>query len=234
MKKIIRRNGFTLTELLVAITIIIVLAGVVFAVTSSIKQRAGAAKRLSDIRQAGSILISNAGETNGRCQYFSGGSGSFEFRPYNIVKAGLGLDIYGSIETDIMSWDRKNLPPTLPAWNCRAVNFKNVPDFNAVWTTSSIKDSQGRNANVASLNIGSVTRPGAYPLLIDSSTSSGAETFRINEGNGDCVGLREAEMKANAFMLDGSVRSMNQSDLKAAGFTKAYDNSTTPPKSITL
>ena len=229
-----KRNGFTLTELLVVITIIVVLAGITFTATSNLKERAGAAKRISDVRQAGAILLAKAGDTSGRCQIFSGGSGSFDFRSYYIVKTGLGLDIYGSIETDIMSWDRKKLPPTLPAWNCRAVNFKNVPDFNAVWTSTSIKDSQGRNANVASLNIGSVTRPGAYPLIIDSSTSSGAETFRINEGNGDCVGLREAEMKANAFMLDGSVRSMGIGELKTAGFTKAYDNSSSPPKLISL
>jgi hypothetical protein len=35
-------------------------------------------------------------------------------------------------------------------------------------------------------------------------------------------------------MLDGSVRTMGIAELKAAGFTKAYDNSTTPPKSLSL
>lgn len=228
-----KRNGFTLTELLVVITIIIVLAGVVTAVTRNIKERAGAAKRISDVRQAGSILLAKASETNGRSQYFSGGSGSFEFRPYYIVKTRLGLDIFEKVETEIMSWDPRKLPPKLSHWNCRAINFKNVPDFNAVWRTESIKDSQGRSANVASLNIGSVTRPGAYPLLIDSSTSSGDETFRIND-HSDCVGLREAGKKANAYMLDGSVRSMGIAELKAAGFTKAYDNSTIPPKALSL
>ena len=132
-----------------------------------------------------------------------------------------------------MFWDSKKLSPKLPAWNCRAINFKNVPDLKAVWKTESLKDSQGRSANVASLIIGDVTRPGVYPLMIDSSTSSGDETFRIND-NSDCVGLREAGKKANAFMLDGSVRSMGLPELKTVGFTKAYDNSTTPPKLISL
>jgi prepilin-type N-terminal cleavage/methylation domain-containing protein len=233
MKKPIRRNGFTLTELLVVITIIAVLAGIAFTATSNLKERAGASKRVSYVRQAGTILLAKASETNGRCQLFSGGSGSFDFRPYYIIKAELGMEINDTNETDIMFWDSKKLPPKLPAWNCRGVNFKNVPDFNVVWTTNSIKDSQGRNANVASLNIGLVTRPGAYPLMIDSSTSSGDETFRIND-NADCVGLREAGKKANAFMLDGSVRSMGIAELKTAGFTKAYDNSSSPPQLISL
>jgi len=40
--------------------------------------------------------------------------------------------------------------------------------------------------------------------------------------------------KANAFMFDGSARLMDKADLKKAGFSKAYDNSKTPPKLITL
>jgi prepilin-type N-terminal cleavage/methylation domain-containing protein len=94
MKTSIKKNGFTLTELLVVIAIIIVLAGVVTAVTRNTKERAGAAKRISDVRQAGSILLAKASETNGRGQYFSGGSGSFELRPYYIIKTELGLDIF--------------------------------------------------------------------------------------------------------------------------------------------
>lgn len=233
MKKSIRRNGFTLTELLVVITIIVVLAGIAFTATSNLKERAGAAKRISDVRQAGAVLLAKAGETNGRCQYFSGGSGSFDFRSYYIIKTELGMEINDTNEADIMFWDSKKLPPKLPAWNCRGVNFKNVPDLNAVWKTESLKDTQGRSANVASLIIGDVTRPGAYPLMIDSSQASGDETFRIND-SADCVGLREAGKKANAFMLDGSVRSMGVAELKTAGFTKAYDNSSSPPKLISL
>jgi prepilin-type processing-associated H-X9-DG protein len=138
----------------------------------------------------------------------------------------------------IMHWDNglelQRNPGLNPWWNCRAINFTNVPAINAIWTSvQTVPDSQGRKPNVSSLTIGSVTRPGSYPLLIDSSSFSGLEIFRINEGNGDLVGLR-SNGKANAVMLDGSARTMDKVDLKAAGFKKAYDNSTTPPKSITL
>jgi prepilin-type N-terminal cleavage/methylation domain-containing protein len=228
-----KRNGFTLTELLVVITIIAVLAGIAFTARSQLVERAGAAKRISDVRQAGAMLLAKASDTSGLCQYFSGGNGAFDLRPYFIVKTGMGLEINSLIETEIMSWDRKKLPPKLSHWNCRGINFKNVPTYNAVWKNQSVMDSLGRSANVPSLNIADVTRPGVYPLMIDSSTSTGDEIFRIND-SADCVGLREAGKKANAFMLDGSVRSMGLSELKTAGFTKAYDNSTTPPQLINL
>lgn len=79
-----------------------------------------------------------------------------------------------------------------------------------------------------SLSPVSVSRPGDYPLLIDSSSADGREIFRIAEGSGDCVGLRESGGKANAFFFDGSARLMDKTDLNKAGFKNAYDNSTTP------
>jgi prepilin-type N-terminal cleavage/methylation domain-containing protein/prepilin-type processing-associated H-X9-DG protein len=237
MKSSFKRRGFTLVELLVVITMIVVLAGVVFTLTRRIRDKAAASKSLSDIRQAGTILLAKASETNGRCQYFSGSNGAFDFRPYFIIRNELGIDLKQSNGViEIMHWDggREVIQKKSNAhWNCRAVNFTNVPDFNAVWTTVSTPNADGTSANISSLTIASVTRPSLYPLLIDSSSFSGSEIFRINQNNGDCVGLR-SNGKANALMLDGSGRAMDKADLKASGFKKAYDNSTTPPKSITL
>jgi hypothetical protein len=88
---------------------------------------------------------------------------------------------------------------------------------------------------VKSLSIAAVARPGSYPLLVDSSRAGGGEIFRIDEGGGDCVGLREAGgTKASAFLFDGSARLMDKADLREAGFSKAIDTSKTPPVSITL
>jgi prepilin-type N-terminal cleavage/methylation domain-containing protein len=229
----VRRKGFTLVEVLVCISIIAVLATVVALVLRSADKRARAVKRLSDIRQAGTVLMAKASETNGRCAYFAGGSsGGFDVRAYNIVREGTGVPVTNKDACEVMHWDIKALPTSVLHWNCYGVNFQSVPLFGAVWTQESL-NYNGQSYNVKSLIVAAVTRPESYPLLIDSSTSDGKEIFRINEGNGDCVGLRN-EGKANAFLLDGSARSMNRSDLKNAGFTKAYDNSVTPPRSVTL
>ena len=54
----LRRKGFTLVELLVAITIIIVLAGIVFTVTGTIRKSANRAVTICNMRQIGVAMIS--------------------------------------------------------------------------------------------------------------------------------------------------------------------------------
>ena len=237
------RRGFTLVELLLVIVMIAALAAIVLATTRKIQQSAQATNRLATMRQAGSLLLAVASENNGRCSFYAGGNSGWEYRPYLILLKELSLtseknyDTNATNRVEIMHWDMKKLPPLLPHWNCRAINFQNVtyPDGTATkWTQESVKNVDGTTANVKSLSLASVARPSQYPLLIDSSTAIGKEIFRIEEKLGDCVGLREAGGKASAFLFDGSGRHMDKVDLKKAGFTKAYDNSTTPPTSVTF
>ena len=227
------RRGFTLVEILVSITIIIVLAGIIVTITGMIRERAKAAGRLSNIRQSGIVLLGMAAEANGKCSYFAGGSGGFDLRHYILIRDALGIRGSGNLICEIMHWDPVLLVPQSSHWTCTAVNFNNVEEFEAVWKQESVLDPQGRKSNVKSIAVAAVKRPASYPLLVDSSAANGNEIFRINESGGDYVGLRNSG-KANAFMFDGSARTMDKADLKKSGFTKAWDNSTTPPTKIDL
>jgi prepilin-type N-terminal cleavage/methylation domain-containing protein len=236
-------RGFTLVEVLVVMAMIAVLAMVVLTITRRVQQSAQASNRLSNMRQAGSMLLGLASENNGRCSYYAGGSEGWDYRPYLILLKELGLssgqnyNVNEANRVTMMHWDLKKLPPPLPHWNCRAINFMTVtyPDGTTTrWTEEEIKNSSGTTARVKSISLASVSRPADYPLLIDSSKADGDEIFRINEANGDCVGLREVGGKASAYFFDGSARLVGKPDLKRFGFKKAYDNSTKPPKAITL
>jgi prepilin-type N-terminal cleavage/methylation domain-containing protein len=229
------RRGFTLVELLVVILIVVVLAALSFTITRKVQQNAQATTRLSNIRQAGSMLLAMAAENNGRCSFFAGGNSGWDYRHYLMIRKELGMTNNNDL-VEILHWDSRKLPPALPHWNCRAVNFQNVsyPDgTSTTWTQEAIKNNDGTTANVKSLSLASVAKPGSYPLLIDSSTAGGSEIFRINDSTGDWVGLRESG-KAGAYLFDGSARLMDKDELKRAGFKKAYDNSKKPPVSITL
>ena len=226
-------RGFTLVEILVVVVVLLVLAGIVLSLSRTFVSRARAAKRMSEMRQSGAILLAKAAERGGRCEYFSGGaSGGFDLRAYNIVRGALGLAFTARDIAPIMHWDVDALPPVNPHWNCYGVNFQNVEDFGAVWSQESLQYN-GSSFNVRTLSLSSVRRPESYPLLMDSSMADGKEVFRILESNNDRVGLRNVG-KANASFLDGSGRMLAPADLKKAGFTKAFDNSVTPPKAIQL
>lgn len=60
-----RRHGFTLVELLVVITIIVILASLVFVVTRNIKTRAYEANALNTLRQVATFQVGYATENNG-------------------------------------------------------------------------------------------------------------------------------------------------------------------------
>jgi hypothetical protein len=78
-----------------------------------------------------------------------------------------------------------------------------------------------------------VDRLSAYPLLVDSSTATGSEIFRVGIVQTELPALRNAG-KCHAFFLDGSARPLSENELKAAGFRAAYDTSKSPPKLINL
>jgi len=232
----LNRTGFTLVELLVVIAIIIVLASITFTVSTKLRSRAESAKAFSNIRQSGMILLSDAQEKNNRLEFFSGGSsGGFDIRAYNIIRSQMKYDPSQwnnkpANLIEIMHWNHKRVPPVNFHWNSYAVNFTDVSRFDIRWRIDNGRQD-GSNARVLALP--TVSRPSAYPVLVDSATANGSEIFRVGIVQTELPALRNAG-KCHAFFLDGSARPLDQAGLKAAGFRTAYDTSKSPPKLINL
>lgn len=232
-----REHGFTLVELLVVIAIVAVLALTAFMFARKGLEKATSSRALSRLRQSGAILLADAQEKNGRMQYaISDAQVDSPLLPYNIVRNTLGIDV-STTQTpvglcEIMHWDPVKLKPGAYQRNCFGVNFTNIPDEpegqGVQWT-----DGTSGDVEVRTLISATVNRPEFYPLLLDSSTVKGEEIFSIREDEGGYVGLRNSG-KAHGYFLDGSARELGVSELKSAGFAKAYDNSSTPPKMRTL
>ncbi|MCP5534063.1 MAG: prepilin-type N-terminal cleavage/methylation domain-containing protein [Akkermansiaceae bacterium] len=230
-----RGRGFTLVELLVTVSILIVLAAVLTVMLRSVKSSAQRATCLSRLREVCGMLLGEAVENNGRVQAFQGGSGGFDYRPYFIIRDQLGLpkdpyDAHYSAMRDLMFCPSAP-DPTTPHWNSYGVNFTKSEIAGAEWVQEKIQDSSGNNATVSSLGISAVTSPQRYVLMADSSQSSGQQVFRIV--GSDRIGLRHGG-KANACFLDGSAKSLSIPELGALGFQNAYDNRTDPPTSVSL
>lgn len=59
------RNGFTLVEILVVITLVILLAALSFTLVPKLRKRADAAKQVSIVQQIGPLMIWHTAEKNG-------------------------------------------------------------------------------------------------------------------------------------------------------------------------
>ncbi|NNC90692.1 MAG: type II secretion system protein [Akkermansiaceae bacterium] len=229
------RRGFTLVELLVTITIVITLAALIIAFTKGAFQAADSARCLERLRQSGAIMVGAAASQNNRIRIFKGGAGSFDQRPYFILRDEMNLpdesyDAHFATLSTIMFCPAAPEPKT-PHWNCYGLNFTNSKVAGATWSQERIRDEQGRSAQVSSLYMTSVQDPSRFVLIADSCRSDGQQIFRIS--GGDRIGLRH-KMRANVFFLDGSARAIDASGLGRLGFTQAYDTSTNPPTSVTL
>jgi len=242
----IHRQGFTLVELLVVIVIVASLAALIAMVAQAALAKAASAKALANLRQSGTVFLAIATEKNGKLQFSDDASGSdLSLLPYNIVRQHLGLRWGATGETgqpqicEIMHWNFEKVKPTKYEQNCFGVNFTNVPDssesgFLAKWNEEEVTTTESVTPfTVKTLALAGVSRLGAYPILLDSSNAAGDEYFQILDSGTGAVGLRNSG-KANAYFLDGSARPLDKTDLKKAGFTKAFDNKSSPPKSVTL
>ncbi len=244
-----RRRGFTLVELLVVIAIIAVLAVLATLAAQSGLNKARAARALENLRQSGIVLLSNAQDNNGKMQYSKKAYDDVEdqppLMPYNIIRKQLGLRYVGAqSHTELcicMHWDPVKLKPEIYHLNCFGVNITDLLNpgdpsaYIAEWKDEEITigASPGTKIMVDTLLTTAVSRPEAYPILLDSSDAQGNETFRISEIENGFVGLRNSG-RANGYFLDGSARSMGKDELRSVGFTKAYDNKTVPPKAVNL
>lgn len=228
--------GFTVTELLVTIAIVVVLAAIAFSGFSNFQKRADEASCLSRLHQVSSVLVASAADGNNQIRLFQGGSGGFDYRPYFVVSNQLNVsqesnEAYAETMRKTMFCPTVKSTPKNPHWSCYGVNFTPSERAGVEWVTEKFEDWRGRTSNLNVLHMGSVDAPSDYVFVADSCNASGDEIFRIS--GKDLVGLRH-QGRANAAFLDGSARSLSPEDLGKLGFERAYDASTTPPQSVSL
>lgn len=237
-----RCRGFTLVELLIVIAIVAVLATLATMAAQMGLAKAAGARALSNLRQSGAVLLADAMEKGGKMQYSVDASGTgIGQLPYNIVRRELGLRWGSKDETGnpelcpIMHWNAAKLKPASYEQNCFGVNLTNVTDNSVEWKDEQLTatDPVAGQFAAKTLVLANVMRPASYPFLLDSSNNRGEESFQISDSGGGAVGLRNSG-KANAYFLDGSAHPMDKIELKNAGFSKAFDNKTAPPKSVSL
>jgi prepilin-type N-terminal cleavage/methylation domain-containing protein len=227
--------GFTLIELLVVITIIAVLASLVFSLAKHIKAGAQAAQSISSIRQCGMIALQKAAENNHFLWIHAYGPAvnMEDLRLYGMVQEATGLnteDVGRLVYTPAYEKEKQALGPW-PVWgvNCDD-NLQIGVDWETVWV-----EREGEQRYHQGLRLAKCKEPHRYPLLADTSNSAGVPRSNFGTSREHKFAMRYKN-KGPVFLLDGSCQLIGRAEMGRYGLTQAYlfnDNPISNPTLVT-
>ena len=238
----IRRRGFTLVELLVVIVIIIALAAVVFPMARSIRQAAGTAKTVSNLRQIQAANASFASDNNGfflgNCPDGGGPWGPpwFTYMPF-VSMLGVNATGEGANGNTLPDGWGKNYPEVLKCG--MAVSVSTAPEakdrnFTIAMNWSSFSHQSDGTAGGASWWIGGKTlqslvkNPSRLIMFHESSEIYSLYWERLawkGDKAGFSLGLafRNKGKTCNVVFADGHVSGLIRKDVeKDNAQTKRY------------
>lgn len=218
-KKRRKANGFTLIELLAVILIILMLAALLFPALSKMREGANSAKCVLNLRQLGSKFTLYLPENNYEIPYYSvGGGADYTWIDYldastDPVPASAGVAVCPSI----LPKTYKSKYTTYGIDTASSTPGFCRPPVSAI-TTPVYGFVLRRDSRV-------VDHPSRRILLADSLSFQADWTAKnqiayVNissapeAGDKGCVHFRHSGGRANFLFYDGSVRSMNPTDLK--------------------
>lgn len=202
------RSGFSLLEIIVAVSIILVLALIAINTTGRLFQSAELNRCSANIRHAGIALIGYAAEQNNVLDVFAGGQ--------NGEASMWGRLLYDNGMVDDKSIFRcEQGEATLPlthgawAWYTYGMNLITPPGAYVRYNSP-----DGRFERRYRVSLNAITNPSRHMLLFDSGmpSSSNIQSFRMEYSSKSGIKLRH-EGKANVFFIDGHLRAMNRQQI---------------------
>ena len=233
-KTIVRFRGFTLTELLVVITIIAVLAALLFPLAKNMKAGAQAAQAISRIRQCGAIVLQKTAENNNFLMIHAHGTSvnMEDLRLYGMVQEATGMvkdeDIGRLVYTPAYE---KQAVGSWPVWG---VNYDDNLQIGVDWETVWVERG-GEQRYLQGLRLTKCREPQKYPLLADTSNSAGAPRANFGTDREHKFAMRYRS-KGPVFFLDGSCQQIGREEMSRYGLTQAYlfkDNPVLKPTLLT-
>lgn len=212
-----RLAGFTLTEILVVIAIIAILASVLFPLLGRMRGGLQATQAVQRIRQCGSILMQSATDHQNKIVIHVNGTSSnmHDLRLHGIVKAVTGEEQVGSY---VYTPAYENLAKgTWPVWGA---NLDDDIENGIVWEDVKFQRG-GKERKAQGLNLARCGSMASYPLLADSSNGAGVPRARFGNDNNHKFAMRYRG-KGPMFLLDGSTRLVGRNELETFGITRAY------------
>jgi prepilin-type N-terminal cleavage/methylation domain-containing protein len=226
-----RSRGFTVVELLVVITIIAVLAALIFPLVSNFSRKAQAVDSLNRIKQCGAIVFSKAADTNNILQIHVSGTSSNmqDLRLYGMVEERVGKNMVGKL-VYTPAYEKK-ASGTWPVW---ATNIDSNPDKGIVWERIWV-ERKGEQRYLESLRLAKCGSQERYPLFADSSNANGEPRTSFGNDNAYKFAMRYGGRGA-IFFLDGATRMVGPDEMAKYGIKRGFvfkDDPTIAPTLVT-
>lgn len=232
-RKSISNKAFTIVELLVAIAVVAILAGILIAVIGSGRERALEARSASQLRQLGNALLLLAQDNQGNYEFRIGGSvGGGSSNVYQTWPLMLQRK-FGELEFPRQAfWDDLSLVDFDDRDN--GVNWHLRPSFGLNQLPASAEGSlpwrqrMDGNLRIGSLNINFIDEPNKRFLLGTSMQSSGRGAHTIVNTAASTAGSIQARFRKDSsrhallYYFDGRVSSADAKELTEQGFASGY------------
>lgn len=213
-------RGFTLTELLVVILIVVVLAGLLFPLARNMRASATRTQCINQLRSWGVAFGGYAADHDGKVNWEhwpSIGTNPLQYSPYVAYWTG-------------SSEDRDGFEAQLAQRNCPVIKYDKKKSNSPV-TYSTIQPQgvskvgiTGRiNGASSDYPLSRITKPSRFMLMIDTMPAAGTSGYSIStpeEFNSRVKPLTQSgpnlrhNRKVNALMADFAVREMTWRDIE--------------------
>jgi prepilin-type processing-associated H-X9-DG protein/prepilin-type N-terminal cleavage/methylation domain-containing protein len=207
-----RKAGFTLTEAMVAMAIVSIIAALCFPAFQKMQERQKAARCVANLRTTAALLHVLAQERNGVISVFREGGGAFDVRWNKQLRELIDAPLETSPPAAVLSCPA--MPDGNSNWYCYGMFMINPPG----------RIVSGDGYKAYEVRLGEIEKPSTTPMFADSvDPGNGKQIFRIvskNTASSGGVHLRH-DNRANMVFYDGHVEGVGNERLAELGFSQA-------------
>lgn len=205
--------AFTLTELIIAIGLVALLASLALPVLASMRERAKAQQCASHLRQSGMLIQTLIADSNNVLKVYYGGDQAADLWTRQLIGRGYVTRAAGGV---IFRCPTGKTDPNKPVDESRGGQgwmyecYGMVMMDESAWTWSARTSPFTR---WVTLYMANVATPALFPLMADSATfTQGRQFHRIGHklNNGDSSMALRHQQAANVFFLDGHIEQVDQ------------------------
>lgn len=211
--------GFTLLELLTALTIIAVALALLASVSGAWRRQAESSKCVSKLAGISAILNGYAADHGMKISFMRDGPTSRmwydELRKHAQLSEEAAQQVFGCPSLD---WT------TVTSWACYGFRANYIPPKN-LDPGQVVRPGGTGTTSYYEFSYANVTEPGKFFIMADTGTAAGKQTFRIvppDLYSGSGISLRHKD-RANVLFLDGHVEALGKKEFALMGITTVLD-----------